>query len=106
MSKKKLLNKILWEVNEEGIGCREWKLLLDGIETLNDFKSNLEWQMNHVSCCEDQLHKNVQYHYGRPYYYHPSDLLRMKRACISLAHYVGYELHTNVNGFWNAKSIK
>jgi len=105
MNKKQKLSEILFEVNNLGNGCKEWRLILDGVETLNNFKSHIEWMRNHVDCCEKQLNKAIQYHHGNKYYYHESDLLRLKRACITLAYYVGYELYSP-NGSWFIRSIK
>jgi hypothetical protein len=105
ISKREALASLLWEVNEMKTGSREWRLILDGVQTLNDFKINIEYFANHVACCEKQLDKHVQYHLGSPYYYHASDLSRIKRACISACYQLGYELYSP-NGFWYVKSIK
>ena len=92
-------------VEELKAGAKEWRLILDGVQTLNDFKSSVEYFANHVACCEKQLDKYVQYHLGNPYYYHASDLSRIKRACINVCYQLGYELYSP-NGFWYVKSIK
>ena len=105
LSKKEALTHLLWETNELKLGTKEWRLVLDGVETLNDFKSNIEYYANHVACCEKQLDKHVQYHLGNPYYYHQSDLNAIKRACIVASNHLGYELYSP-NGFWYVKSIK
>ena len=105
ISKREALASLLWEVNELKAGAKEWRLILDGVQTLNEFKSSVEYFANHVACCEKQLDKYVQYHLGNPYYYHASDLSRIKRACINVCYQLGYELYSP-NGFWYVKSIK
>jgi hypothetical protein len=105
MSKKEILNNLLVEVSQ-GMQCNKyWRAMLDGIETLNDFKSTIEWTRNHIECCEKQLNKYVQYHHGNQYYYHATDLQQMKRACITLCNHVGYEMYSP-NGSWFVRSIK
>lgn len=106
MSKKSNLTKLLFAVNEErSIGDKHFRVILDGIESLNDFKSTIEWFANHIDCCGKQLHKYVQYHHGNKYYYHKTDLDAMANACYTMCDYVGYELYSP-NGAWFVRSIK
>ena len=106
MSKKETLTRLLWEVNEEmAIGNKYWRRVMSDIQTLNEFKSSVEWTINHVDCCAKQLHKHVQYHHGNPYYYHPCDLNEMRDACYDICKVMGYEIYSP-NGAWFVRSIK
>ena len=97
MSKISNLRKLLTMTRDEArnisILGRERRMLLDGVETLNDFKHNIEHYANLCDCIESQLHKTVKYYHGNPYYLDKNDVFDIQLSMHSMCDYVGYELY-------------
>lgn len=110
MSKISNLRKLLTMTRDEArnisILGRERRMLLDGVETLNDFKHNIEHYANLCDCIESQLHKTVKYYHGNPYFLDKNDIVDIQLAMETMCDYVGYVLYQNANGFWYVRSIK
>lgn len=102
---KKLLTMTRDEAREIHILGKERRMLLDGIETLNDFKSNIQYYANFCACIESQLHKTVKYYHGNPYFLDKTDIDLIMIAVRSMCKHVGYELYSP-NGAWFVRSIK
>ena len=101
----KLLNMTRDEARNISILGRERRMLLDGVENLNDFKHNVQYYANFCDCIERQLHNTIKYHHGKPYFLDRTDVEFIKTAMQSMCKYVGYELYSP-NGSWFVRSIK
>lgn len=104
-SKKQMLQQLSFDVNEDKVTYNPYqRMVMDGIESLNDFKRTLEHEMNKYLCLSKQTDKYEQWHYGERYRVTSFTCADNMLSLIQLASIVGYELNI-YHGFAHMETI-
>lgn len=103
VTKKQLLQQLSFDVNEDKQTYDSYqRMVMEGIETISDFKRTLEGEMNKYLCLSTQCHKNEQWYLGDRYKVNAFTCSYRITGLIQLANAVGYELNI-YNGFAHAE---
>lgn len=96
--KKIKLQQLIFDVNDKHEFTPMCRIIMDGIETLNEFKSTLVWYANMHDTIYCQREKFFQYHHGKRYCMDIEQMYDLNHAINRLADYMGYVVDYYDNG--------
>jgi hypothetical protein len=106
--KKQKLQQLCYDAANDKQGFTMYdRTILDGVETLNDFKNSIRFYADMHNTCKEQLDngKKIQWYLGNQYRYTFENLQSLMHSICKLNEIMGYKMEVKFKRLWYISEV-